>query len=654
MKSVKARRSASKGAEVAERPRRRKSAKSESQRHAIEQANANTRVVVQAIDAVAQAAAAEDVAKAVLGAVRSALGWEYGSYWTVDGKDNVLKLTLESGEADEEFRRASASAVCCQGDGLGGRAWAQRELIVASDISEMTDCARVRAAQRAGIESAICLPLIVAGEVAGVIDFFSSERLELSAERLDALRSIGRAASAAMERIASDADAARIKSMMEHLPINVLYADRDRRLRYLNPASKKQLQALQHYLPVKVDEILGQNIDIFHKQPEMQRKLLADPKNLPYRAQIRLGAETAELLVNAIYDQNANYVGAMVTWEVITAKLELERQIRDASEREKRQADELRTNVNSILDVVNSAERGDLTHGVTVQGEDAIGQMGAGLTKFFAGLRTNIGSIAANADTLAASSEELTAVSAQMSCNAAETSAQANVVSAASEQVSKNVQTVVIGIEEMNASIREIAKNASEAAKVAGTAVTVANTTNATIGKLGESSAEIGKVIKVITSIAEQTNLLALNATIEAARAGEAGKGFAVVANEVKELAKETARATEDISHKIEAIQGDTKGAVQAIKQIGEVIDQINDISNTIAGAVEEQTATTNEISRNVAEAAKGSLEIAQNITAVAQAAASTTEGASNTQQAAADLSRIAAELQSLVGQFVY
>ncbi|WP_254508738.1 methyl-accepting chemotaxis protein [Anatilimnocola floriformis] len=253
-----------------------------------------------------------------------------------------------------------------------------------------------------------------------------------------------------------------------------------------------------------------------------------------------------------------------------------------------------------------------------------------------------------SAGTLGSSAEELTAVSTQMASNAEETSAQANVVSAASEQVSKNVQTVSTGVEEMNAAIREIAKNATDSARVAQQAVTTAATANTTISKLGDSSAEIGKVIKVITSIAEQTNLLALNATIEAARAGEAGKGFAVVANEVKELAKETAKATEDISHKIEAIQGDTRGAVESIRKIGEVIAQINDISNTIASAVEEQTATATEMSRNVAEAAKGTAEIAQNITSVAQAAQNTTQGATNCQQAASELARMAAELQQL------
>jgi len=252
---------------------------------------------------------------------------------------------------------------------------------------------------------------------------------------------------------------------------------------------------------------------------------------------------------------------------------------------------------------------------------------------------------------LATSSEEMKAISQSMSSNATETAAQANAVSAAAEQVSLNIQTVATGAQEMTAGNREISKNAGEAARVATAAVKAADATNATITKLGESGAEIGKVIKVITSIAQQTNLLALNATIEAARAGEAGKGFAVVANEVKELAKETAKATEEISQKIEAIQIDTRSAVKAIGDIGAIINQINDIQNTIASSVEEQTATANEISRNVADAARGSTEIARNITGVAQAASSTNKGALNCEKSAGDLLKVAEDLQTLVGQ---
>jgi methyl-accepting chemotaxis protein len=311
-------------------------------------------------------------------------------------------------------------------------------------------------------------------------------------------------------------------------------------------------------------------------------------------------------------------------------------------------------NVRSELGgLIDAARNGDLTqHGDADQLKGAYAELITGVNEMLDVFRDALQQIARMATPLATSAEELNRVSQQMSSSADETATQANVVSAASEQVSKNIQTVATGADEMSASIKEIAKNTAEATKVAMSAVRTAEATNETIGKLGQSSAEIGQVIKVITSIAQQTNLLALNATIEAARAGEAGKGFAVVANEVKELAKETAKATEDISQKIEAIQGDTKGAVSAIAQISNVIAQINDIQNTIASAVEEQSATTNEISRNLAEAAKGGVEITRNVTGVAEAARTTTAAATDTQKSAQGLEGMASELQGVVAQF--
>jgi methyl-accepting chemotaxis protein len=262
--------------------------------------------------------------------------------------------------------------------------------------------------------------------------------------------------------------------------------------------------------------------------------------------------------------------------------------------------------------------------------------------------------MAENASTLASSSEELTATSQQMAGNAEETAVQANVVSAASAEVSRNVSSVAAASEQMQASIREISKNAAESARVAKNAVRAVQSTNGTMKKLGESSAEIGKVVKVITSIAQQTNLLALNATIEAARAGEAGKGFAVVANEVKELAKQTAKATGEIGQKIDAIQGDSKSAVQAIEEIGAIIHQINEISDSIAAAVEEQTVTTNEIGNSVREAARGVDSIAKNISGVATAAKDTTQGAHDMQKASQELSQMASRLQSVVSRFTF
>jgi methyl-accepting chemotaxis protein len=295
---------------------------------------------------------------------------------------------------------------------------------------------------------------------------------------------------------------------------------------------------------------------------------------------------------------------------------------------------------------------GDLTRRVEVVSTDEVGAMAVSLNTAMDSMRDTLETVQGSATSLAAASEQLTGVSSQIAATAEETAAQAGVVAAASEEVSRNVQTVAASSEEMGASIREIAQNTHEAVKVAAQAVTAAETANSTVSKLGDSSIEIGNVVKVITSIAEQTNLLALNATIEAARAGEAGKGFAVVANEVKDLAQETARATEDISRRVAAIQTDTTGAVESIGDIGRIISRINDFQVTISSAVEEQTATTNEMNRSVSEAATGSAEIAANIAGVATAAQMTTESVADSQRASEELARMSGDLQTLIGRF--
>ncbi len=305
-----------------------------------------------------------------------------------------------------------------------------------------------------------------------------------------------------------------------------------------------------------------------------------------------------------------------------------------------------------LIEQCTALADGRLNDAVFDHSAPCAGKFGEAFVRIRENFRESMVRISQSASALSAAAEELTAVSQQMSGNAEETAVQANVVANASDDVSKRVSVVAASAEEMQASIREISKAANESASVAREAVGAAGSANTTVQRLGESSVGIGKVIKVITSIAQQTNLLALNATIEAARAGEAGKGFAVVANEVKELARGTARATEEIGQKIEAIQGDTRSAVEAIAQISNIIKEVNDISNNIAAAVEEQTVTTNEISRNVTEAASGTGDIAHNIAGVATAAQDTTRGAADTQTAARALSEMASELQNLVGRF--
>ncbi len=249
------------------------------------------------------------------------------------------------------------------------------------------------------------------------------------------------------------------------------------------------------------------------------------------------------------------------------------------------------------------------------------------------------------------SRERLASVGMRLNSSAADTAEQATIVSIASTQVTTNATSLKTAVEQLDASIREVSGNTSHAVSVVADAVSAAARTNTAISRLGDSTNEIGDVIQVINSIAEQTNMLALNATIEAARAGEAGKGFAVVANEVKELSKETSKATEDIIARIEGIQHDTTEAIEAIDCVSDVIGLINESQNSIAGAVEEQSAMTSEISRNIAEVATGSNEIAQGILLVADRAGSTTTDSGETLRTASDIDSLADELLALIGQ---
>ena len=307
-----------------------------------------------------------------------------------------------------------------------------------------------------------------------------------------------------------------------------------------------------------------------------------------------------------------------------------------------------------VKDVAVALAAGDLTRTAGLTSRDEVGQMGTALDTAVTNLRATVGTIDGSATSLAGAAEEMTSVSNQIAAAAEETTVQAQTVSAAATQISLSVTTVSAGSEEMGASISEISRNANDAVQVAADAVALAAATSNTIGKLGTSSEQIGNVVKIITSIAAQTNLLALNATIEAARAGEAGKGFAVVASEVKQLAQETAKATEDIAAQVVAIQTDSAGAVIAIEQISEVIARISDFQNTIAAAVEEQTATTAEMNRSVTEASTGTDSIASTITGVADAARTTSQGVTEQQQAVTELARMSSDLTNLVATFTY
>jgi methyl-accepting chemotaxis protein len=297
---------------------------------------------------------------------------------------------------------------------------------------------------------------------------------------------------------------------------------------------------------------------------------------------------------------------------------------------------------------------GDLTARVDETRRDELGSLGRAFNAFAERVRHTVADVAAGATRLTAAAHTLAITSTTLRTNAHDSASRTDAMGISAQLVSENVASVATGAEQMSASIQAIAENANEAAGVASAAVDTARSTNETVSRLGQSSGEIEEMVKVIASIAAQTNLLALNATIEAARAGEAGRGFAVVADEVKQLAQETAQATEDIGRRIDTIRADTGAAVNAIEEISDVVGRINEYQLGIAAAVEEQTATTNTMSRSTIEAAAGSAEIADTISTVAAAAQTTTGSIDDTRTAAAELATMGADLQQLVDQFRY
>jgi methyl-accepting chemotaxis protein len=290
----------------------------------LNEANATSQAMIETTKAIIQANTVDDVVRSAMDTIRKVFGWAYASYWSVNPAENALVFVLESGRVDDDFQRHTRSARFREGEGLNGRAWRQRELFFVEDLSQLRDCSRAPLASRAGIRAGVALPVLHDGQVLGTMDFFATEAMEISPIRLEALRTMGQLASDKLSKLDKQAELTRITQMVENTPVSMMIADRDLRIRYINPASIRLLRRLEPYLPVKVDQMLGQSIDIFHRNPEHQRRILADPKNLPRKARIQVGPESADLTVTAMLDQNGNYLGPILSWEIVTEQVKTE------------------------------------------------------------------------------------------------------------------------------------------------------------------------------------------------------------------------------------------------------------------------------------------------------------------------------------------
>jgi GAF domain-containing protein len=500
---------------------------------AIDEARANTQAVTAVVHALAGATTVDDAARAALDAVRACFGWTYGSYWRVDPASDALRFALESGDAGEEFRKVTLSASFREGVGLSGRAWNARDLVFVQDLGEVKDCVRAPVAQKVGVRSGVCFPITDAGKVVGTMDFFATETLDLSEQRLDTLRSVGLLVSQALERVAqaerqtaAALDLAAINNVLRDLSSATTEEEATRGA--LETVRKEFGWAYGSYWSVDTTE-------------KALRFVLESGS---------AGEEFRQVTRSATFAEGVGLAGrAWQTRDMVFVP-----------------------DLGEVKDCVRApaAQRAGVRSGVclplVVHGS-VVGTM-----DFFSTDRIDLSE--SRRDALRNT---------------------AFLVSQALQRIQETNRVASAG-SELVTSIEEAERNVLQATSVAGQATTLAQEANEAVDRLGRSSAQIGDVVKVINSIAGQTNLLALNATIEAARAGSAGKGFAVVAGEVKELAQGTARATDDVARLVNAIQGDATSVVESLGAIGQIIGRINETQTMISGVLTEQAAVTREI----------------------------------------------------------
>lgn len=571
-----------------------------------------------------------------LGEFNNAMGFSFATFWAFNAKDQVFTLALESCQGGRDLPGEIKSLVLREGS-FADRASRQSGTLIVGNLAS-SECSLSRFMASMGMVQAIGRQHVWDGKTLGVFLLFSEKVMDLNTAKDQLLEELFKVILDMQGREAKAAEMARIFNMVENLPINVMYTDLDFNIRYINPASTRTLSRLEKYMPIKVSDMVGKSVDLFHKTPENQRRLLSDPKNLPYRTIIQVGPEKLDLNASAIYDHNKKYVGAMVNWEIITEKLENEKNLKEAQEREREQTAYLQLQVNTLLGAVKAAEAGDLTADISVSGEDAIGQMGKGLKAFLGQLRGVLGSV-------------IEAINQQTEGS--------KLIAESSASMSQRTQTQTVTIQEMNAAaeqlnltVKQISSNAYQCKTQSGEASLLAKSGRETVEKavgsmhlIEKSSEQIFDIIQVIGEIASQTNLLALNAAIEAARAGEHGLGFAVVADEVRKLAERSSQAAKEIAQLIkESSKRVAEGAQLSAKAGESLVSIVNSVTTAADGITKIAEATESQASST-----------SQMMVAIQNFYKSIEDNASSAEELASsaeELGALAANLQSTVMRF--
>lgn len=570
--------------------------------------------IITVLEKVNSANSAIEAAKIALDETRIAFQWEYGTYWSINQKDRLIRPHIDSGKVNENFKLATFKCEFIEGQGLAGKAWKDKKVIFEPDVAELPTFNRREEAKQVNFHSAIAIPIIVENEVIGVMDFFITKVITLSNERTNALHTIAKLVSLSIERLRKN-DLQKEESQDAKASIEI--AEKIARATSVEMALRIALDSVRisfdwaystfwaldsndNQLRAKYDA--GNVTESFRKATN--ETSFAQGKGLPGKAWLENQLIFVEDVTEMQGFARAKQAKESNLKSAICFPINIREKFFGVMDFFTSKTVILSKNRHETLNIVSRLASQSIEKIINADQELQI------------------------KNTISAATKKLLNISATLSENANsllnnsnQTSVQANLVASATQQIKTNIIAVSASAEELAASVREISKNTVESAKVSRSARDAITSVSDKIQALVKSSDSIGDVTKLISNIAKQTNLLALNATIEAARAGDAGRGFAVVANEVKELAKQTASATEQISKQIETNQIETLNTVNSIKDTVSIISNLDILTASIAAALDEQSAVFNEVSRNVNEVSDGISHIAQNILKVAQSA---------------------------------